>query len=67
MNHLPETIIFKIFENLDEEYLFRITDKYQIIATQVLYKKLKCWGCVYNCGNQEAHYNGCLSDPQDSN
>lgn len=29
----------------------------------VAQRRVNCYGCLYECGNQEAHYGGCIDDP----
>jgi|AntRauTorckE6833_2_1112554.scaffolds.fasta_scaffold04094_10 hypothetical protein len=62
MDQLPEKVIFNIFNYLSDEMLFTINDKHKSIALQILYNRIQCWGCIFNLGNQEGHYDGCLSN-----
>ena len=55
-----------ITDKEDDDYVNRKTEKFILSNSDYKYsntRKITCRGCIDNICNQEAHYGGCLYDP----
>ena len=67
--NLPDNVSERILYYLDEDEL-RLLSKscrnleQKKIINDALFRNVKCWGCFYLSCGQEAHYDGCLKEPE---